>query len=266
MKHSVFHKRSMLDWIRVCADEGTTMPSDEAIVERFGFANVELARTLLADLADAGSIRIHGVGADRTITFGRAKPTPLSKVVAAPPVRRAVEPAPPSRVDMMREAAVRLANRQAAALTAASQPVPRPAPPTLPAAPPPRPVAKPAPPPSPRKVDTPMPEAPILVRPATPGEKRQVTFSVTGPLLDRLIKHANARDMGLGPATLELVKQLDAPVQPAAIAPEPVPDSKPFLSAAVLRAWRASGAEFGTFLTAAIERGVQADQQDGSGR
>lgn len=69
IKHSAMQKGVMLDWLRACEEEGRHFPSDEEIQGRFGFASVEMARTLLADLADAGKIRISGTGPGRQITL-----------------------------------------------------------------------------------------------------------------------------------------------------------------------------------------------------
>lgn len=69
MKHSAMHRRLMLEWIHDCADAGRAMPTVAAIVDRFGFAGPEQARTLLADLADAGSIKLTGVGVAQSINL-----------------------------------------------------------------------------------------------------------------------------------------------------------------------------------------------------
>lgn len=76
MKHSAMHRRLMLEWIHDCADAGKPMPTVTAIVDRFAFAGPEQARTLLADLADAGTIRLTGVGVAQTITLPDDAPAP----------------------------------------------------------------------------------------------------------------------------------------------------------------------------------------------
>lgn len=256
MKHSVLHKRGMLEWVQICADEGRPMPDDAAIMDRFGFATPELARTLLADLADAGRIRVRGAGAARTIEIGARPPSVIARAIAEPAVRR---PVAPTRIDLIRSAAARLAARGAAGAARADvSPIVPPV--AVAAAPAAAPVVAPAP--APVK-DRPMPTAPVLpvlVRPAAPGEKRQVTFTATGVVLDRLIAAAVAADSGIGPATLAIVTRAVMTGPAAAPPPEPEPpqppDGKPRLSAGVLRAWRASGLDFGDFLTTAIERGV----------
>lgn len=91
MKHSAMHRRLMLEWIHDCADAAKPMPNVAAILDRFGFAGPEQARTLLADLADAGSIKLTGVGVAQTITLPSDAPAP------AVPVARG-ERLPPSIV------------------------------------------------------------------------------------------------------------------------------------------------------------------------
>lgn len=76
MKHSAMHRRLMLEWIHDCADAGKPMPTVTAIVDRFAFAGPEQARTLLADLADAGSIKLVGVGVAQSITLPGDTPAP----------------------------------------------------------------------------------------------------------------------------------------------------------------------------------------------
>lgn len=101
-RHSALNRGIMLDWLKVCIDEERPLPSDEQIADRFRFETVEQARTLLADLADRGEIRItHGMEG-REITLGggrvlhrceRAMPSvPVRKPSAIPPtVDEAVE-------------------------------------------------------------------------------------------------------------------------------------------------------------------------------
>lgn len=85
MAHSRLNLNKMFDWIERCLADGKPTPLDAAICERFGFDSTESARTLLAELADAGRITIRGHRDERVITLGR------SKAVAVPAAR--VEPA-----------------------------------------------------------------------------------------------------------------------------------------------------------------------------
>lgn len=74
MGHAKIHRQQMLDWIERCANEGVAVPDDAAICHAFGFGSTEHARTLLAELADAGSITVQGgYGADRRILLGRVR-------------------------------------------------------------------------------------------------------------------------------------------------------------------------------------------------
>ncbi|MFZ3483895.1 hypothetical protein [Sphingomonas sp. 3-13AW] len=94
MKHSTLNKRLMLEWIHDCADAGSAMPTDAAIMERFGFGSEEIARTLLADLADAKSIQIRGAGRDREILLPESvvKPFRTSSVERLPRTVRRADP------------------------------------------------------------------------------------------------------------------------------------------------------------------------------
>lgn len=89
MAHSRLNLNAMYDWIERCLMDGKPTPLDAAICERFGFDSTESARTLLAELADAGRITIRGHRDDRTITIGRSKSTAAPAARAEPPVRKA---------------------------------------------------------------------------------------------------------------------------------------------------------------------------------
>lgn len=69
MKHSAMNRRLLLEWLHDCHDAGEPMPTDGAIMSRFRFDREELARTLIADLADARSIVVTGAGRDRVISM-----------------------------------------------------------------------------------------------------------------------------------------------------------------------------------------------------
>lgn len=88
MAHARLHRQQMLDWIERCIDQGAAMPDDAAICDVFGFTSAEHARTLLAELADAGKITVQGgYGPDRQIRLGRVKsggaplPRPMPSIV-----------------------------------------------------------------------------------------------------------------------------------------------------------------------------------------
>lgn len=88
MAHARIIQQQMLDWIKNSIGLRSALPTDAQIVDRFNLSGVESARSLLADLADAGEITIKGFGPSRTITIGRkarafeAAPRPTPAVVA----------------------------------------------------------------------------------------------------------------------------------------------------------------------------------------
>jgi len=92
MAHAKINLSRMFDWIERNLDHDVAQPTDAQIMERFGFDSPESARTLLAELADAGRITIKGYGETRTITLGRTKaalspaPRPLPAAKKADPV------------------------------------------------------------------------------------------------------------------------------------------------------------------------------------
>lgn len=88
LRHSELNRRILLDWIKACDDEGRDMPTDEAIAERFNFAGIEHARTLLADISDRGLITIRGAGSTRGIRLGKTRPAAVPTARPAPAVAR----------------------------------------------------------------------------------------------------------------------------------------------------------------------------------
>ena len=89
MAHSRINRDRMFDWIERCLAADKPTPSDADICDHFGFDSTETARTLLADLADAGRITIRGHRDDRTITLGRVKSAIAPVARAEPAVRKA---------------------------------------------------------------------------------------------------------------------------------------------------------------------------------
>lgn len=88
------HRRLMLEWVQDCADRAAPMPTIAQIADRFGFAGVEQARTLLADLADAKAIVLTGVGVAMTIHLpGAMARAEVVKTEALPPTIRKSDPA-----------------------------------------------------------------------------------------------------------------------------------------------------------------------------
>lgn len=88
MAHSRLNLNTMFDWVERCLADGQPTPPDAAICERFGFDSTESARTLLAELADAGRITIRGHRDDRVITLGRSKAAAVPAARVEPAVRK----------------------------------------------------------------------------------------------------------------------------------------------------------------------------------
>jgi len=89
MAHAKINVARMYDWIERNLNQGIALPADAEIMERFGFDSPESARTLLAELADAGRITIKGYGETRTITLGRTKATLTPAPRPVPTAKRA---------------------------------------------------------------------------------------------------------------------------------------------------------------------------------
>ena len=59
-RHSRLTEATMMDWLRTLDQQGVArLPEPAEIMERYGFDNTELARTLIAQLADGGIIRVN---------------------------------------------------------------------------------------------------------------------------------------------------------------------------------------------------------------
>jgi hypothetical protein len=86
MAHAKINLQQMLDWIETCQRDDVAMPDDGAICTRFGFETPESARTLLAELADAGKITIKGYGPTRTISLGRVRAALAAVGRVRPPI------------------------------------------------------------------------------------------------------------------------------------------------------------------------------------
>jgi hypothetical protein len=73
MAHAKLNLSRMYDWIERNFDLDVPQPTDADIMQLFGFDSPVSARTLIAELADAGRITIRGYGENRTIALGRIK-------------------------------------------------------------------------------------------------------------------------------------------------------------------------------------------------
>lgn len=88
MAHAKINLSRMYDWIERNLDLEVPQPSDADIMQLFGFNSPEQARTLLAELADAGRITIKGYGETRTIALGRTKSELAAASRPTPAVRK----------------------------------------------------------------------------------------------------------------------------------------------------------------------------------
>lgn len=170
MAHSRLALTTMFDWIERCLLDGAALPDDAAICERYNFASTESARTLLAELADAGRITIRGYGPTRTITIGRSKPGVVRAERPQPPVQTA--DASVDRVAARIAEIIARGRRRSPAVTPVKQPE--------------------APPPISREEQ------------AMPASK-SITFVATGEVLDK-IKELTAGGASNNKAALELVE------------------------------------------------------------
>lgn len=188
MKHAASSRQRMFDWIveRLDADQPT--PTDAEICDSFGFETTEDARTLLAELADAGRITIRGYGADRVVSLGRVRS-------AAPGVARPVPTV--TKSDPVLDAGWAKISAILARGRKPSAPSIKPAP-AAPPSPPARAATRPAAPlPSPRDKETAVPSQ---------SETRQFTFSASGQLRAAIEARAKRDDISLGRAAQDLAE------------------------------------------------------------
>lgn len=250
LRHSRVNKRVMLDWLRHCEETGEPFPGDHAIQDRFIFASVEQARTLLADLADAGEITIRYKGGKRIISLGKPplsapapRQTPIARTVTKPD--RDVERTVAKIMAIVRRG--RKAEPKRPVLTA------RKVPETLDDVVPPESAPKP-PPAQPPAPPEPASEAPLM--PKSPTSKRQLNLHVSAELYARVSAVAEQEGVPAGRAALNiLARSLDAP-SPAG--PDMVPlDGKPLVRAAVQRAAKEIGMDLHHFCSRLLDLGLE---------
>jgi len=277
VSHTQFNLARMLSWIELAVETGALAPSDAEICDLFDFTSTEQARTLLADLADQGKIRIDWKAEPRTISLGgktasafaparplagsvvrrdgEGKPVQVhpETVLAKPHTihvaqeRHRLPPDQPSRVDQIRAAAARLATRNkapAAAPAAISAPVAPPAPTPTPA-----PVAEPV-----KRLTSPGKGMGKGWKPATVArrqDRRQLNVHFPSDRYDEIVRittatgstpSAWARDVfmaALGDAAFDKGR-------------------KPFIPADVIRAAADAGQPLDVFVTSLIARGFAA--------
>jgi hypothetical protein len=82
-RHSALNERRMIDWLRQNEDEQRIAPTYHEIQARFDFDTIESARTLIAQLADAGMIRCRPAGEGRftyqILRLSRAAPLQMAR-------------------------------------------------------------------------------------------------------------------------------------------------------------------------------------------
>jgi hypothetical protein len=87
MAHPKLQLSRLLDWITLRIECEDTSPTDDQIAGFLGLDAVEIARSMLADLADRGDITIKGTGPTREIALGRQHRT-IETVVPTPSVTK----------------------------------------------------------------------------------------------------------------------------------------------------------------------------------
>jgi hypothetical protein len=181
-RHSQIDRANLLDWLRDCAEHEKPMPSDEAIADRFGYAAIESARTLLADLADRGEISI---GRDRVIEINQVKPAravgterALPKTVTRPKRRKRAKSVISEEEGLDRIRAIVQRSRapdapapQPRLRITTPQPAPRDEPVVAPSPPPALKIVPPAPPPTQVVVAPPARKVPAEQPPSAPRRK-----------------------------------------------------------------------------------------------
>jgi hypothetical protein len=65
LRHTRLNERRMLEWLVVCEDRCTIPPSYPEICTAFQFPELTQAKTLIAQLSDAGMIHVRPAGEDR---------------------------------------------------------------------------------------------------------------------------------------------------------------------------------------------------------
>lgn len=198
MAHAKLNLSSMFDWIERNIEHHVAQPTDAQIMARFGFDNPESARTLLAELADAGRITIKGYGAARTITLGRTKtalapaPRPLPAAKRADPVIDAGVAkitAIIARGGNARSARAAQADAALKAVSTKSVPVPRPS-----------------------KAPTPRPVAAVIVKEPAPMPAKTICLPASAVTAIDAIEQLSAKNgITIGGAAVLLIEQALAP-------------------------------------------------------
>jgi len=200
MAHAKLNLSSMLDWIERNIEHDVAQPTDAQIMGRFGFDNPESARTLLAELADAGRITIKGYGATRTITLGRTK-TALAPAPRPLPAAKRADPAIDAGVAKIAAIVARGGNAGSAraaqadaAMKAAST------------------KSAPAPAPRPSNAPTPRPVAVATVKEPAPMPAKTICLPASAVTAIDAIERLSAKNgITIGGAAVLLIEQALAP-------------------------------------------------------
>lgn len=73
MAHSALNRGKLLDQLKFAEENGSPAPTDDEVMRLCGFTSPEQARTLYADLADRGLIRIAVVSGARRVAIVEAQ-------------------------------------------------------------------------------------------------------------------------------------------------------------------------------------------------
>lgn len=273
MQHTSHTRTLMLDWLKELDDRVLPSPSDEEIMERFGFENPEAARTLLADLADRGQITVRGTGVNRAITFGKAKPATIATPTPGRTVKKPAARASVSEDDGISRILDIVRRSKATAQAAPAPAVPSQSAPAAPAVAPVSAEVDDVTPPAPVEAAVPVEPAtiepeitppaaseeavvaiPTRVRVRSPGpatRRRQINAKVSEQHYAILNERADAQDLYVS----TLVGDMLAEILDGEAPPEPV--FKPLIRAHVIRAARDAGIPLEEFVPALIETGLQ---------
>lgn len=202
MAHAKLNLSRMYDWIERNLELDVPQPTDADIMQSFWFNSPESARTLLAELADAGRITIKGYGENRTIALGRIK----SALVPAPrptPSAKRSDPVIDAGIAKIAAIVARGGNAGSARAIQAADALKaigtkRP------------PVAKPE---KHKPIVTPAPAPPKKDAPLMPAKSVQLPASAI-VAIDAVETYAKTNDVSMGAAAAHLIEAgLTAPVQ-----------------------------------------------------
>ncbi len=212
MAHAKINLSRMYDWIERNLELDVPQPADAEIMESFGFDSPEQARTLLAELADAGRITIKGYGETRTIALGRIKSALMPAARPMPAAKRA-DPNVDAGIAKIAAIVARgpsASTARAVQASAALKAIGTKRPPVAP-------LEKPKP------IVTPAPASPKKEAPLMPAKSVQLPASAI-VAIDAIETYAKTNDVSMGAAAAHLIEAgLAAPVRA-------VPASVEFLS------------------------------------